>query len=423
VVIAIYGLFACFTFQHFVAYDFSAVFRNVYNENSVGWWRILFLTPYFLLPSTISSVSLFVSWILSFTIFVPFLLVAPQLSVLPAQQVNLICVLLALGLLTTFSALQTFRITLKPIGIKPRTVQIGSIILLIALLTVLIKNLGIKNPFIWGEELYMRRAWFKESLANSGSISGYCYALVKSLIAPCAILVGLERRQPLILAVGLVITGYVFGLAGEKSSIFAPLALLPAYLVLKHPFKFNSLAIAGLIMGLISALIWISTLTNSKMLIALIVRRVFFAPAQMAWHYFDYFWNLPAFRYADGSLRWLFTNPYPYSSPPQAIGLEVFNNPATHANAAFFADAYVQAGWLGFFLSFGILILFLLITDCVWRCGGKSPIIGAVACLSLLGAGATGIQSLILTKGLGPLLLFAYLSSSVVHRSGHTKNT
>jgi len=120
----------------------------------------------------------------------------------------------------------------------------------------------------------------------------------------------------------------VFGLRffGEKKILFYAAA------------SFTSLALIAFVMNAVTSIHIISDV---------IIRRVFFVPAQLYYYYYDFFSSSPHTFYSQSMpFKW-FLN-YPYELPiPRLIGGYYLSSWDTSANGNMWADAYASLGIVG----------------------------------------------------------------------------
>ena len=80
---------------------------------------------------------------------------------------------------------------------------------------------------------------------------------------------------------------------------------------------------------------------------SLLLRRVYFVPAQINYFYYDYFSLNSFILWAESKLTLgLIDYQYPLSMP-RMIGLEYFGNEITNANTGWIGSGYAQAGLIG----------------------------------------------------------------------------
>lgn len=199
----------------------------------------------------------------------------------------------------------------------------------------------------------------------------------------------------------------LFSQTGMKSFLFVPFFVIGiAWLLNKRwriaywiPFILSLLIVLGIFSYYIIGDVWISSLFT---------RRALYTPASLSFVYYDFF-SKNGFTYL--SQHHLFGSllKYPYPlNPPHLIGLTYFNSPEMAANNGIIGDAYMNFGFLGFFLWSFVLVLILKIINSVSK--GKDArirlgVFGVSMWYLLNGA----LLTCLFTHGLIIAILFTYL--------------
>ena len=207
-------------------------------------------------------------------------------------------------------------------------------------------------------------------------------------------------------AITFVVEMLLFSVTGERVLLFVfPYALLLMVLVkTKNPLAYFSLVLSFLIilgMGL-------SLLFGSLKTADLFNKRTLLEPALISFFYYDYF-SQHGITYLSQHSFVKDIVAYPYDlDPPNLIGKYYYDNPETHANNGFFADAYMNFGFLGFLIWPFILAFFLELADGCSRARDKGV---ALATLGIAAVLFTNVELLtaFFTNGLILGLAMVYL--------------
>ena len=141
---------------------------------------------------------------------------------------------------------------------------------------------------------------------------------------------------------------------------------------------------------------------------SLLLRRVYFVPAQINYFYYDYFSLNSFILWAESKLT-LGLIDYPYSlSTTHRIGLEYFNSENTGANTGWIGSGYAQLGFMGMMIySFIIGLIFSYINS--FSKGINKNIIVAIMIIPLFSLTlSSDLPTALVTHGvLGALILLS----------------
>lgn len=188
-------------------------------------------------------------------------------------------------------------------------------------------------------------------------LGGYLLNWVAYIINPIFFALFLTKRKWVLVGLIIFLQVLLFSGTGLKAFLFAlPFILVLMWIVMrKNPFAWIS---AGL-MGIILLSMFSYLVLDDIMVISLFTRRTLLVPAQLSFFYHDFFSkNGPIFLSSHNIFK-NFIN-YPYNlSPPHLIGEVYFSSPEMSANNGIYADAYMNFGYIGFFL-WGIFLTIIL---------------------------------------------------------------
>lgn len=239
---------------------------------------------------------------------------------------------------------------------------------------------------------------------NAGMM-GYLNTWATKVFGPVLMAVALWRSKFLMAALVFVLHLYWFGVSSHKSVLFFPFLILFLWAWFRNT---RALALIPLAM---SAVIIFSTAAylfwDNIFLGSMLVRRVFFVPAQLTFVYYEFF-SLYDFVYWSNSFLSMVTD-YPYETTT-ALLIGSYMGTDSAANNSFIATGYMHAGVYGV-ISYGILVglLFRLI-DSLAR-DGIPPWV-AIACVIVPSQSLlinADLPTALLTHGIGAALLILFL--------------
>ena len=231
-----------------------------------------------------------------------------------------------------------------------------ALILAALFLVVLIKNHGIELNISGITEVYDQREVYK---AETNRLSQYSFNWLGNVVNVLLILIGVARKNRILLFIGLAMSLYLFSIGGHKSMLFVgPLGLI--IIALYRFFRKNYILgfMGGLAFLFSSLLILDLFLGRTTLASSLIVRRGVLLPAQIYYHYGEFFSTQP-FNYFSHSFPFSFIFNSPYSDPiPSVVGRQYFSfSDTVYANCNVFGDTFGQVG----FWSFPLLLIVLVI--------------------------------------------------------------
>lgn len=248
--------------------------------------------------------------------------------------------------------------------------QFLSIIALISafLLVIVIAHYGFSLKLPSLSDVYAQRRQFKS--IETGKLTKYALGWLASVLNIAIILHGVIKRKYWLIGIGLLAALYFYSLGGQKSYLLsAPFTLFVMFLVKLLKRDFN-IGLALILTTCILVLFVFDQFTTGDYTLAssLFVRRSLLLPAQIYFHYCEFF--------ADHSLNF-FSHSFPFSSflsspysetAPVMIGREYFGfNEDVYANGNLFADMFQNAGFMGYLLISLILPLLYQAIDFVSR--------------------------------------------------------
>lgn len=144
---------------------------------------------------------------------------------------------------------------LRPPQIPMRYV-LGVLLILTVLFSILVAGANGFRINLSFADIYERRLAARESV--SGAV-GYAMALLASSLSPLCVAIGLERKRPFYIVLGMVGIVAIFSFTGTKSSIFTPLFMLCMYWLYRRKRNQQATFLAGLAaLVAIGAALWLT---------------------------------------------------------------------------------------------------------------------------------------------------------------------
>lgn len=389
------------------------------NDGSLTVAYLLALAPAAWLPIRIARPSQVVEWVLYVLAYVPSI-VFPYLILGTgfagvAPWTAAVAVSFAL-----FGLMQG----LRPNVVRPRSIvgpglyRNGLLLLALGLAAYVVAAFGVNANLPDPTDVYDVRADFNNAVGSSLPFVAYAVAWSGNVVNPMLIVVGLVRRQWVLVAVGVLLELLIYGTSGYKSALFSVLLLGPLIVLLgARARSVAGPAIAGSAALLVVASWATDLLTDSLLATALFVRRLIALPGQLAANYYEYFSDNPTYALSHSVLGWLNARP-DRLDPPNLIGAAYFGDPGTSANASLWADGMSNFGPTGIVLATILLGVAMWGLDAVAD-GRDLRITGSIAGLMGLLLANSGILTTLMNHGLLlTIVLVALLPGPMVlHRA------
>ncbi len=212
-----------------------------------------------------------------------------------------------------------------------------------------------------------------------------------------------KKENKIAIAIAIIII-FNYSIGGHKSVIFLLfLCFLGYWLYNERRVIYFSWGLSIItLLSLIQIRIF-----DSLSIAAVLIRRVFFLPSLLNYHYYDFFTKNEPDYFRQGILRW-FGFSSPYEAPiPKIIGYTFYDNVDTNANNGLFSDAYYNLNALGVFIFPVILIvIFKLFDTCAKGLDSKLWIMPIIVALTFK---SSSFSSVLLTNGVILVLVSLYL--------------
>jgi hypothetical protein len=299
-----------------------------------------------------------------------------------------------------------FDIEFKPlrspnIQLKTMVKIFGLIVLLVFTLLILFTDFKLNFNLM---KVYELRS---ESDLENLPLSGYFINWTAKVILPFMMLYYLYTANKGINAGFIIFTCaliLLFATTGHKDYLFRIPMMIGTVILLnsKNFYQYFTLTLCAIsLVGLLFFLLLDNEYPSSFM-----VRRTLFLPAQISFHYYDFFSNNHI--YLSNSLLKNYID-YPYElETPQLIGMYYMGNPETSANNGVVSDGFMHFGVWGMIAWGMFLVILLKITDAVSK-GKTQLIVWPLILLSYKTIIDGAFFTTLLTHGLLFTLIIAFL--------------
>jgi|APSaa5957512535_1039671.scaffolds.fasta_scaffold40496_1 hypothetical protein len=184
------------------------------------------------------------------------------------------------------------------------------------------------------------------SASNLPTIFGYFSPIVSKVFLPFLLIISIVNKSKTFICISIAFSILAFGMTHHKGTLFYPFLAMGLYYIFTMKNVIPMMIIAYLSIIVISLLIYMINESNI-FFGSLLLRRVYFVPAQINYFYYDYFSLNSFILWAESKLTLgLIDYQYPLSMP-RMIGLEYFGNEITNANTGWIGSGYAQAGLIG----------------------------------------------------------------------------
>ncbi len=205
----------------------------------------------------------------------------------------------------------------------------------------------------------------QNSLRNT-PILNYLTNWTGKVLLPFILLFSYAKIKPGINYISIIfsiILFLFFSITGHKTFLFTIPVLFASYFFLKSGKYFLLLMLS--ISGAITIGLMLYLFVDHSVLLSLLVRRSLFLPAQISFHYFDFFQNNPIYL-SNSFLR--FITDYPFDTEPAFLISEVYyNKPDMSSNNGIVTDAFMNFGVAGIFIWSSLLVILLKLLDSLIR--------------------------------------------------------
>jgi hypothetical protein len=193
---------------------------------------------------------------------------------------------------------------------------------------------------------------------------GYVNNWAYKVWGPFLLAVGAWRRQYWLVALGLGLHVFWFGVSSHKSVIVYPIIVLALWVLLSKKMSAYVIpaALAVVVLGSVAVAVWFDGIAWASV----VVRRALFVSANNAYIYYEFFTYNPHVWWSNSVLRGVVIYPYDVG-PARLIG--AYGGTEAHVNNTFLSTGYMHAGWVGVALYGALAGLLLKLADSTagWR--------------------------------------------------------
>lgn len=209
-------------------------------------------------------------------------------------------------------------------------------------------------------DLYDWRDDYREKTKNIPSIVEYMFNWSSKVFIPLILLLGLFKKNIVIILFALFLNLSLFVVSGHKSIFFGYFFVLVFYFIFNKTSKSIYVVSPFIAMVFLSSFIYFTI--NQSILVDVFLRRMIQIPGMLAGFYYEFFNENGYAKYSYNILKGItFTN---YSDiPPYLIGQNYFRNDGINANTGYLTSAYAEYGYLGGILIAIIVSLFYKLID------------------------------------------------------------
>lgn len=191
-------------------------------------------------------------------------------------------------------------------------------------------------------------------------IFGYVNTWVFKVFNPALLVWSIYKKRPFLFLTSIGLQVLFFAISSHKSVLFFPLLIILVYLFVEksHALHYIYIGLLGVIIGTGLLAIY----TDLTFPASLLIRRLFYVPAQLNYAYYDFFSNAGHVYLTTSIFSLVLEYPFPYP-PPQMISIYLMGNNSCWANTGFLATSYMHFGFFGMIIYSVIVGLLLRIVD------------------------------------------------------------
>jgi hypothetical protein len=386
------------------------IFRELPMEIMVFQW-VLAMLPAFILPYNVTRPSHYQWWILYLTVIVP-------LSLISFHVVNYEGTQLPLYLMVTVGCFMLMVLSSALPKLKLPKVKISPQVFwfLLGCITVftyagLIATLGIPKSMPTAETVYDLRSEAKPMLENSlPVIFRYLYFWQGLVFNPYILIVGLARKNPLLIAVGIGLQLLMFAITTLRIFFLNNLLLVGMFFLISFARRSFGLAVLKAFTGLVLASILWWSVDNTAVGPRVLLERWILMGGQLSTYYYDYYSENPPDALAHTLLGAITTSPY--TLPPNKTIGNVYFTDQTNAPSAIWADGYGNLGWIGMILASIVAVIIMWVMDSVFV-GRDAAFAVLITTIGANSFASQGVLSSLLTGGIVPVLLLGLTSPNI----------
>jgi hypothetical protein len=281
---------------------------------------------------------------------------------------------------------------------------------------LLIHYYGMPDFSLTLSDLYRQRSDFKERLTEVPFIVNYMYFWQGIVITPLIIIYGVLRKNIFYIIIGIALQYSLFYITTLRTflvAIFYIICVAVFFLLIK---KYRGIILLYSIILVTVICLYLARYSGGISIIPRIfLQRWLLISGQLSGAYYDFFSSNDKLFWGNSFLKGYVDYIYGNMSTGEVIGdiYVSFGRPnIANATAHFWADAFANAGYLGFFAATVLAAGLLWIIDSIFAKYQKNVavIMFSMCALSLA---SQGIQTSILTGGILPLIIIGIMARRV----------
>ena len=291
-------------------------------------------------------------------------------------------------------------------SVQPRYADAGLLALLLLFLGLLLMKFGLKGNLPSLLRIYDVRAEYKE---KSARWSRYLVSWTMNVLAPWALLRGMEKRSVLLALLALAAEIYIYMIAGFKTALFAPLFVGIVYLLVAKYLRLFQMLFLGAVNTMFLVLVVgnMFHLRPFRIASSIFAVRMFVTPGVLFWRYVTFAQENALDFFAQHFPFELFLESH-YARPLPYVIAEYFGFSGVYSNANLFADAIVNLGYWGIPVMAGLVLALSVIVDAV-AYGKSRAMVYALLSMPLFAMVNTSFLTALLSHGFLFALLVIYL--------------
>lgn len=259
-------------------------------------------------------------------------------------------------------------------------------------------------------ELYDIRSEYRSTNLNVPSIVQYVFAWLIKVIAPLVLILGLQRRNPLLVVGSVFLIISLFSVSGHKSTFSSFVLITGVWFALRSSRGVSLSRFAG-IFFLVATLGLALSASGFGVITDVLIRRVMVTPGLLTGFYFEYY-NPNNYTYLGHSIFSSIVDYGQSAPPPLIIGAHYFGRDTMSANVNYIASAYADFGIWGtlFFSLLGLAVF--KVFDVVSNRKGVGIMVCVMVVMPTWSMVDSALLTTMLTHGLLPTLLLVLLLPS-----------
>ncbi|MFC2947713.1 oligosaccharide repeat unit polymerase [Virgibacillus sediminis] len=254
----------------------------------------------------------------------------------------------------------------KPIAIFRLKEGSNLALIILAAITVvvygyLIATGGLQRMNLNLLNVYSTREGYAES---SNTLIAYLLPWQAHVVNLSLLTFGLIKNNKYIVFAMLFLQVFMFSMTNFKSFLFAPVVVVGLFFIIKQGYKNCLLFLMSFLLSFLMVVMLILYKINGGIvLLSIFLRRLFFAPADLHFIFYEYFAQIDKYKLSHSILSSVFNNPYGVS-PVVLVAKNVYETDFS-PNVGIFGDAFLNFGLIGILIFSAILGLVLVFFDSV----------------------------------------------------------